>query len=166
LVEKYGLPDYSNLPSTKLSTFVSVAEFTASTTAARKGLDNSLPTALIPAAAALCQTIVDPTRTHFKAPALTTSGYRGKALNRAVGGSTTSQHCKGEAVDFTIEGKTVAEVFNWIAFESGLPFDQLIYEFGRWVHVSYRREGDNRGQILRADKIKGRTVYSSVTTPV
>ena len=89
----------------------------------------------------------------------------GKALNKAIGGSTTSQHCKGQAMD--IDDKyghaTNAEMFEFI--KDNLSFDQLIWEFGtkdnpEWVHVSYESTGKQRKQVLRAEKINGKTVYS------
>jgi hypothetical protein len=91
------------------------------------------------------------------------SGYRGPALNEAVGGSSNSQHCKGEAVDIECPGTGNYDVAKWI--EDNLDFDQLILEFytpgipdSGWVHVSYKSEG-NRKQSLTAMKENGKTVY-------
>ena len=91
------------------------------------------------------------------------SGYRGPALNEAVGGSSKSQHCKGEAVDIECPGTGNYDVAKWI--EENCDFDQLILEFytpgipdSGWVHVSYKAEG-NRKSILTAMKENGKTVY-------
>ena len=86
------------------------------------------------------------------------SGYRSAQLNKKIGGSTTSQHCKGEALDLHIGAKG----FNFI--KDKLNFDQLIWEFGndenpQWVHVSYSSK--NRKQVLKATKKNGKTIYSN-----
>ena len=83
------------------------------------------------------------------------SGYRSERVNKIVGGSTTSQHCKGEAVDIICKNNRAA--FIWIA--NNLLFDQLIWEYGNekdpsWIHVSYKRTG-NRKQILIKEHGKG-----------
>jgi zinc D-Ala-D-Ala carboxypeptidase len=99
---------------------------------------------------------------------LLSSGYRSVALNKAVGGSATSQHSKGEAIDIDMDGHkgpTNAEVFNYI--KENLNFDQLIWEFGSktspdWVHVSYKKGGPQRKQILRAVRNStGKTIYEN-----
>jgi hypothetical protein len=89
--------------------------------------------------------------------------YRGQELNNAVKGSITSQHCTGEAMDIDNVKPTNKEVFDYI--KDNLDFDQLIWEFGtkenpEWVHVSYESTGKQRKQVLRAEKINGKTVYS------
>jgi len=85
-------------------------------------------------------------------------------LNEAVGGSSKSQHCKGEAVDIEVPGVANYDIAKWI--EDNLEYDQLILEFytpgipdSGWVHVSYRDDGENRGQSLTAMKEDGKTVY-------
>jgi hypothetical protein len=98
-------------------------------------------------------------------PILISSGYRSKELNTAIGGSLTSQHCQGEAIDIDMDGAGTisnADVFNYIKDE--LNFDQLIWEFGDlknpdWVHVSYESTGKQRKQILKAVKVGGKTLY-------
>ena len=82
------------------------------------------------------------------------SWFRNPQVNVLVKGSITSSHLKGEAVDFVCND--LLKAFNFI--KDNLEFDQLIWEFGRWIHVSYR-EGNNRRQVLRAVKEKGKTVY-------
>lgn len=98
---------------------------------------------------ALVDNVLDPLRERFGRPVIISSGFRSKDLNGAVGGSKTSQHMKGEAADIyagTKEGNR--ELFELI--RKYLPFDQLIDEKDfSWVHVSYRADGKNRGQILK-----------------
>ena len=93
------------------------------------------------------------------------SFFRSAMVNKAIGGSTTSQHCKGEAIDIDCDvfgNGTNKEVFEYI--KENLPFDQLIWEFGdsnnpAWVHVSLRRDNRNRGQVLKAISKGGGTAY-------
>jgi hypothetical protein len=85
----------------------------------------------------VCKILLEPVRAQF-GPVVVTSGFRGKALNAAVGGAATSQHALGQAADIEVPGRTVDEVFNWI-HRSNLPFGQLIIENAggkQWVHVS------------------------------
>ena len=97
------------------------------------------------------------------------SGYRSRALNDAIGGSKTSQHISGMALDLDADvfgGKTNAEVFAFI--KENLVFDQLIWEFGDddnpdWIHVSFHRWGDNRGRCMRAVRDeKGQIEYQVI----
>lgn len=89
---------------------------------------------------------LQPIRDKLKKPMIITSGYRCPALNRAVGGVTSSQHTKGQAVDFHVNGMTIKEVIDFV-IKSGVPFDQLIDERS-WVHISYRKN-NNRRQVLK-----------------
>lgn len=153
----------------KISQHFSLNEFTNSPTALARGISN-VPTAdHLANITHVVRTILEPVRLHFDKPVTINSGYRSPALNVAVGGSTTSQHCNGEAVDFEIPGipnKTVAE---WVT--ANLPFDQCILEFynpdeganSGWVHVSLKRSGTQRGQRLIAHKNGRKTTYTSVT---
>jgi hypothetical protein len=90
------------------------------------------------------------------APISVSSGYRSVAVNKAVGGSKTSSHLSGYAVDFTVKGYTPLEVCRIIA-SSSLKFDQLIYE-GRWIHISF--DPKERMDILTADFSNGRAKYT------
>lgn len=112
----------------------------------------------------VAEKIFQPIREHFGKPIHVSSGYRSKALNDAIGGSLTSQHCSGEALDLDMDGTDItnAQVFNFI--KDNLDFDQLIWEFGtdsnpNWVHVSYESSGKQRKQILKAIKPGGKTSY-------
>lgn len=90
---------------------------------------------------------LQPIRDLINKPMIINSGYRCKLLNEKVGGKDKSQHMKGQAVDFKIEGMKPAEIVSIIK-ESGIEFDQLINEYDSWVHVSYCK-GKNRRQVLK-----------------
>ena len=146
-----------------LSKNFTLSEFTKSQTALRLGIDNTPEGEHLEAAKALFENVVQPVRDNF-GPTTLNSGYRGPDLNAAVGGSATSQHCKGEAADLEVPGVPNAEVAQWIL--DNLEFDQLILEFytpgipdSGWVHVSYRADGQNRKSVLTAMKEDGKTVY-------
>src|SRR6056300_1382885 len=148
---------------TQLSKNFTLAEFTKSQTATRRGLDNNPIQEHLGNATELFRNVVQKIRDNFGVTVLN-SGYRGPELNEAVGGSSNSQHCKGEAVDLECPGTSNYEVAKWI--EDNLDFDQLILEFytpgipdSGWVHVSYKPEG-NRKSVLTAAKVDGKTEYS------
>lgn len=112
-----------------------------------------------------CVNVLEKVRDHYGKPVRVNSGYRSPALNKKIGGSTTSQHMKGEAMDFEIDGIPNADICRWI--ESNLVFDQLILEFytrgvpnSGWVHCSVVTTG-NRREALTAVKQDGKTVYLS-----
>lgn len=147
----------------KLSENFTLQEFTKSQTAIRMGIDNTPGEEHLENAKALFEKVVQPVREQF-GPTVINSGYRGPDLNAAVGGSSRSQHCKGEAVDIEVPGVPNAEVAEWI--RDNLEFDQLILEFytpgipdSGWVHVSYTDNGENRKSVLTAMKENGKTVY-------
>ena len=135
--------------------YFTIAEFVKSEKAEKKGIDNRLPKELLPNAQALIDNVLDPLRKAYGKPIVVSSGYRCEALNKAVGGSKTSDHMNGRAADIVGTPNTPAEnrkLFNLIQ-ELKLPFDQLIWEKGDavgpdWVHVSYRGEG-NRNQVMK-----------------
>ena len=107
----------------------------------------------------LCVEILQPTRDTL-GPGHISSGFRPHWLNTLIGSSKRSQHPKGEAADFTVSGHSPYEVCAWIA-DSPLPFDQLIYEFGQWVHVSCAIGREPRRQVLTAyyDPRQDKTIY-------
>jgi zinc D-Ala-D-Ala carboxypeptidase len=136
----------------KLSEHFSLVELTSTGT----GLPNTPKAEEVTALRALVTNVLQPLRTHVGVPIVVSSGFRSAAVNRAVGGSSSSQHRLGQAADINAAGigpKALCEII----IELGLPFDQLIQEFGRWVHVSYGPR--NRRQVLTAVKANGRTVY-------
>ena len=145
----------------KLTENFSLYELTRSETATRKGIANTPNQDQIDRIQVLCENILQPMRDEM-GPIYISSGFRSLRLNKAIGGSATSQHCalNGAAVDIDNGNKNV-EIFNYI--NDKLEFDQLIWEFGTdenpsWVHVSYN-EGKNRNQILKAVKVNGQTKY-------
>jgi hypothetical protein len=150
----------------QISKHLSLAEVSRSETAKRKGIDNTPSGAHLENFKKLAENIFEPIREHFAVPIHISSGYRSKELNTAIGGSLTSQHCQGEAIDIDMDGSpsgvSNADVFNYI--KDKLNFDQLIWEFGTdknpdWVHVSYESTGKQRKQILKAVKSGGKTSY-------
>jgi len=152
----------------KISEHLDLVEVTRSETAKRKGISN-MPTAEhLENFKKLAEHIFEPIRNHFNVPIHISSGYRSKELNTAIGGSLTSQHCSGEAIDIDMDGSANG-VTNKMVFEfikDNLDFDQMIWEFGNsdapdWVHVSYETSKPQRKQILRATKIGGGTKYSA-----
>jgi hypothetical protein len=148
----------------QLSKNLSLAEVMRSETAKRKGVSNMPTEAHIANFKLLAEKVFQPIREHFAVPIHISSGYRSAALNKAVGGSSSSQHCTGEAIDIDMDGTSVtnAAIFNYI--KDNLEFDQLIWEFGTdtnpdWVHVSYESTGKQRKQVLKAVKQGKTTVY-------
>jgi hypothetical protein len=150
----------------KLSEHLNLSEVTRSETAKRRGISNEPTPEHLENFKKLAENIFEPIRKHFGKPIHLSSGYRSKALNAAIGGSASSQHCKGEAIDIDMDGSsngvTNKMVFDYI--KANLNFDQLIWEFGTkdnpdWVHVSYETTGKQRKQVLRAVKAGGKTTY-------
>lgn len=122
-------------------------EFTRSQTALRKGIDNTPTNEIVVRLKRLCEYVLDPLREAL-GPVSISSGYRSPALNRAVGGSNSSQHMFGMAADINVSGVSDAKVQDWIL--KNCEYDQLINEFppSGWTHVSYV-EGKNRKQYFR-----------------
>ena len=140
-------------------------EATRSATALRLGLDNTPTEEHLDNMKLLASKIFAPLRSWVGGPIRINSFYRGPELNKAIGGSTKSQHMIGQAVDIddTYGYKTNAEMFNYI--RGNLDFDQMIWEFGDnknpdWVHVSYVNPGENRNKCLVAYRQDGKTRYS------
>jgi zinc D-Ala-D-Ala carboxypeptidase len=142
---------------TQLSEHFTLDEMIRSGTASRKGIRNVPGAAETAALKLLCEKVLEPVRAHYGKPVIVTSGYRSPRLNVAIGGSASSQHCTGEAADFTVHGESNIEVCRWM--QANLNYDQLIYEFGEagWVHCSYSATR-MRNQELSAKKKGGRTV--------
>ena len=140
----------------KLSKNLSLKEAIKSNTATRLGISNMPEQWEINNLRAVAENVFQPVRDHFGIPIGVSSGYRSKALNKAIGGSKYSQHMIGEALDIDADiygGVTNAEIFNYI--KNNLEWDQMIWEFGdddepNWVHVSYKEAGRNRKQLKRA----------------
>lgn len=99
---------------------------------------------------ALVAAVLDPLRLFYGKPIRINSGFRCAALNKAVGGVSNSQHLRGEAADIDTGSRSENQRLARLIVENKLPFDQLIDESNyAWVHVSHKKDGVNRGQILR-----------------
>lgn len=133
-----------------LSPHFTLAEMTVSQTAARRGIDNTPPPEVVARLRKTAQGMEGVRVVLGGAPILISSGYRSPAVNSAVGGAKSSQHMTGEAVDFTAPRfGSVVDVFDAIR-RSGIKYDQLIQEFGSWVHISFSDKP--RGQALIIDR--------------
>ena len=166
-VGDYGIPEEKEemkenkvwIVGDKLSPHFSYDEMTRSQTAERNSIDNTPSNEQVDNLIALCDNILEPIRVHFNKPCTVTSGFRCSELNRKIGSTDRSQHTKGEAADFVVNGSpTVTEVWRWI-IDSDLDFDQAIQEFGRWIHVSFKKDGNNRHKCSVAKKVDGKTRY-------
>ncbi len=149
----------------QLSKHLSLAEVTRSETAKRNGISNMPTEEHVKNFKLLAEKIFEPIREHFKVPIHISSGYRSKALNTAIKGSLSSQHCSGEAIDIDMDGTDItnAQIFHYI--KDNLNFDQIIWEFGTdknpdWVHVSFSASKPQRKQMLVAKKVNGKTTYT------
>lgn len=134
-------------------------ELCYSPTALTRDVPNVPGPAEVEAMTDLCVHVLQPLRDLLGKPVRVNSGYRCALLNSLVGGANGSQHRKGQAADIEVDGMTSLELFRVIV--ENLPFDQVIEEFGSWVHVSYKKIG-NRGSMLQARKAGGRTVYENI----
>jgi len=152
---------------TKLTEHFNLEEMTVSPTAKRLGLSNTPTPEHIENMRYCCEKILEPVRAKF-GPVTINSSYRAPAVNKAVGGSKTSQHVNGQAIDFEVKGVDNKKVADWVA--DNLEFDQVILEFytkgdtnSGWVHASIKKEGGNRKVRMIASKSKaGGTVYTTV----
>jgi hypothetical protein len=145
----------------KLSTNFSVAELSKTNV---RQFDNTPSMQVIDNLQQLVDNVLQPLRDKF-GPVTVTSGYRSPEVNKAIGGSGTSDHCKGFAADIEIGGKDNKELAQYI--RDNMTFTQLILEFytpgvpdSGWVHVSYDK-GNLKKQCLTASKVGGKTVYSN-----
>ena len=152
----------------KISNHISYKEAIKSNTALRIGIDNTPTEYEIGNMIGVAQNVFEPLRAWVGGPIKINSMYRCEELNRAIGGSSRSQHCEGRAIDLddTFGYKTNAEMFNYI--RDNINFDQLIAEFKDekgpcWIHVSYISKDENRGNVYIATKENGRTKYLRYT---
>jgi len=137
-----------------ISEHFTLKELTRSST----GLPNNPGPAEIAAMTLLCEKVLEPLRAHYNKPVRVTSCFRSEAVNTAVGGAKSSQHRKGEAADFTVEGESNFAVAQWL--KDNLNYDQLIYEFGEggWLHCSYSANR-MRNEELSAKRIGRKVKY-------
>ncbi len=150
-----------------ISKHISYREGTRSTTATRLGIDNTPSDYHRTNMEVLAENIFEPLRKWVGGPIRINSFFRCEDLNKAIGGSSKSQHCEGRAMDIddTYGYKTNAEMYEYI--KNNLDFDQIIWEFGTdenpaWVHVSYISEDFNRNRCLKAYKEDGKTKYKVI----
>lgn len=126
-----------------------IAELTRSATARRLGIDNTPPASAVKALTALVDDVLDPLRDAWGGPIRVNSGYRCPELNKAVGGTPSSQHQHGEAADITVGSRSANRRLLALIKRLDLPVDQCIDEKGcRWIHVSHRR-GRNRRLYMK-----------------
>lgn len=152
----------------QLSENFQLKEFTRSATASRLGIDNTPQGEHMDNLKYVVEKICQPVRESFGKPVRINSGYRSPELNKAVGGSKTSQHCNGQAVDMEIDGVPNKVLADWIT--ENCEFDQVILEFynpeeganSGWVHASVRADGQNRRTKLIAFKDGKKTRYELV----
>lgn len=147
----------------QLTNNFSLNEMIKSETALRHNMDNTPGEAEIANLKVLCEKVLQPVREHYGKGVKVNSGFRHPDVNAAVGGSKTSDHCKGQAADIEIPGVANAELAQWIA--NNLEYTQVILEFytqgipdSGWVHVSYD-PANLKKQQLTATKNNGKTVY-------
>jgi zinc D-Ala-D-Ala carboxypeptidase len=151
----------------KISKHINLREAIESYTAKRKGIENIPNEYQLTNMVVLAENIFEPLRKWVGGPIKVNSFFRSEELNKAIGGSSKSQHCQGRAIDIDdVYGyKTNAEMYEYI--KNNLDFDQLIWEFGTdnnpdWVHVSYVSSDENRRRCLKAERINGKTTYSVI----
>ena len=133
----------------KISRHISYREGVYSITATRLGLDNSPNIEQLANMKLVAKEVFEPLRSWVGGPIKINSFFRGPELNKAIGGSSKSQHCK-------------ADMYYWL--KHNVDFDQMIWEFGDdnnpdWVHISYVSKKKNRNRCLKAYKEKGKTKY-------
>ncbi len=153
----------------KISDHITYAEAIHSNTAKRKGIDNTPSEIQVTAMKLLAEKVFEPLRKWVGGPIKVNSFFRSEALNESIGGASSSQHCKGQAIDIDdVYGKkTNADMYHWI--QTNLDYDQMIWEFGtdmqpNWIHVSYVSEEKNRNKCLKAYKEHGRTKYKVISS--
>jgi hypothetical protein len=147
-----------------ISKHISYKEGVRSNTATRLGIDNTPNNEQLDNMEIVAEEVFEPLRAYVGGPIKINSFFRCPELNKAIGGSSKSQHCKGQAMDIddTFGRMTNAEMYHFI--KEHLDFDQMIWEFGDddnpdWVHVSYVSPENNRNRCLKAYRENGKTKY-------
>jgi len=147
-----------------ISKHVSYHEGTYSRTGERRDLDNTPNEDQLKCMKEVAENLFEPLREWVGGPIKINSFFRGEPVNTAIGGSTRSQHMKGQAIDIddTFGHKTNAEMYRYI--KDNLDFDQMIWEFGsdenpNWLHISWVSHRPNRKKLTIAKKVNGRTRY-------
>lgn len=148
----------------RISQHISYNEATISQTATRNGMDNTPSTIVLDRMKIVAESCFEPLRKWYGKPIRINSFYRSVELNKAIGGSSNSQHCMGEAIDISA-GEDNKILFWWL--KNNIEFDQLLWEFGddnnpAWVHISFTRQRPNRQQVLKVKLENGKTVYEKI----
>ena len=150
-----------------ISKHISYKEGVYSRTATRLSINNKPNDEQMQNMCLIAEEVFEPLRSWVGGPIKINSFFRSPELNKAIGGSTKSQHCHGQAIDLddTFGRATNAEMYEFI--RKYLDFDQMIWEFGdddnpSWVHVSYVSEDKNRNRCLKAYKEHGKTKYAVI----
>ena len=152
----------------KISKHISYKEATRSVTALRLGIENVPNEYELQNMEMVAKKVFEPLREAVDAPIKINSFFRCEELNKAIGGSTKSQHCQGRAIDIDDVYGSVSNAFMYYYIKDNLDFDQLIWEFGTdhnpdWVHVSYVDADSNRKRCLKAIRENGKTKYIDIT---
>ena len=152
----------------KISKHISYKEATRSATALRLGIDNVPNQYELQNMEMVAKHVFEPLREAVDAPIKINSFFRCEELNKAIGGSSKSQHCQGRAIDIDDVYGNVSNAFMYYYIKDNLDFDQLIWEFGTdhnpdWVHVSYIDADSNRKRCLKAVRENGKTKYIDIT---
>ena len=150
-----------------ISKHVNIKEGVYSRTATRLGIENKPDKQQLENMITVAEEVFEPLRQWVGGPIKINRFFRSPDLNKAIGGSTKSQHCKGQAIDIddTFGKATNAQMYNFI--KENLDFDQIIWEFGNddnpnWVHVSYVNPQENRKRCLKAYKLNNKTNYKII----
>tara|TARA_B100001094_G_scaffold123944_1_gene119757 strand:- start:1350 stop:1808 length:459 start_codon:yes stop_codon:yes gene_type:complete len=150
-----------------ISKHISYKEGVYSRTAMRRGIKNNPNAEQMQNMVAIAEEVFEPLRAYVGGPIKINSFFRSPELNKAIGGSSKSQHCHGQAIDLddTFGKATNAEMYEFI--KQNLDFDQMIWEFGDdknpdWVHISYVSPDQNRNRCLKAYKKEGKTCYKTI----
>ena len=152
----------------KISKHITYKEATRSVTALRLGIENKPSEYELQNMELIAEKVFEPLREAVNGPIKINSFYRSEELNKAIGGSSRSQHCQGRAIDIDDFYGYVSNAYMYYYIKDNLDFDQLIWEFGTdtnpdWVHVSYVDSDSNRKRCLLAYKENGKTKYKDIS---
>jgi len=152
----------------KISKHITYKEGTRSVTALRLGIENVPNDYELQNMELIAEKVFEPLRQTVNGPIKINSFFRCEELNKAIGGSSRSQHCQGRAIDIDDVYGYVSNSYMYYYIKDNLDFDQLIWEFGTdtepdWVHVSYVDSDSNRKRCLLAYKKDGKTKYKDIS---
>lgn len=153
----------------KISEHISYKEATRSVTALRLGIDNTPNEYQLQNMELIAKNVFEPLRKAVRGAIKINSFFRCEDLNKAIGGSSRSQHCQGRAIDIDDNYGYMSNNDMYKYIKENLDFDQLIFEFpdengnASWIHVSYVDADSNRKRCLKAIKENGKTKYIDIT---